>query len=104
MPRRVGNLTATDRANIANGSFRFVNSRLLADVGIRDEKFQRDTYRVVGGLRGSFNDDWNYESSVNYGKFKEDTTPTATSTSSVSRWRWTRAGTRNGANPVPLAI
>ena len=69
-----GNLTATDRANIANGSFRFVNSRLLADVGLRDEKFQRDTCRIVGGLRGGFNDDWNYEFSANYGKFQEDVT------------------------------
>ena len=68
-----GNLTATDLANIANGSFRFVNSRNLTDVGLRDARFQRDTYRVVGGLRGTFNDDWNYEVSLNYGKFKENT-------------------------------
>jgi outer membrane receptor protein involved in Fe transport len=69
-----GNLTPTDRANIANGSFRFVNARNLTDVGLRDEQFQRDTYRVVAGLRGTFNDDWNYELSANYGKFKEDVT------------------------------
>jgi outer membrane receptor protein involved in Fe transport len=68
-----GNLTATDIANIGNGSFRFVNSRNLLDVGIRDSQFQRDTWRVVGGLRGVFNDDWSYEFSVNYGKFKENT-------------------------------
>lgn len=68
-----GNLTATDIANIGNGSFRFVNSRNLLDVGIRDSRFQRDTWRVVGGLRGEFNDDWSYEFSVNYGKFKEKT-------------------------------
>ncbi|WP_052215499.1 TonB-dependent receptor domain-containing protein [Sphingomonas sp. ERG5] len=67
-------LTATDIANIANGSYRFVVARQLADSGIRDEKFQRDTYRFVGGLRGTFNEDWNYEFSVNYGKFKERTT------------------------------
>jgi outer membrane receptor protein involved in Fe transport len=44
----------------------------LADVGIRDEVFRRDTYRVVGGVRGNFNDDWNYEASLNYGKFEQD--------------------------------
>ena len=27
--------------------------------------------RFVGGLRGTFNDDWSYELSGNYGKFKE---------------------------------
>lgn len=67
-----GNLSATDRTNIANGSFRFVLSRLLVDLGLRDERFQRDTIRVVAGLKGEFNDDWSYEVSVNYGKFKQD--------------------------------
>jgi len=66
-----GNLTATDIANINNGSYCFVNSRNMLDVGLRDSKFQRDTWRVVGGLRGNFNDDWNYEVSLNYGRFDE---------------------------------
>lgn len=69
-----GNLTATDLTNIANGSYRFVLARNLLDVGLRDEKFQRDTWRVVGGLRGTFNSDWNYEVSLNYGQFREDVT------------------------------
>lgn len=69
-----GPLNATDIAMINDGSYRFVNARQLADSGIRDEKFQRDTYRIVAGLRGQFNDDWNYEISANYGKFKETTT------------------------------
>jgi len=69
-----GNLTAADIANIANGSFRFVDARNLLDVGLRDEHFQRDTWRVVAGFRGTFNEDWSYEVSVNYGKFKEDVT------------------------------
>ncbi len=69
-----GNLTATDRTNIANGSYRFVLARSLLDVGIRDENFTRDTYRFVGGLRGTFNDDWTFELSANYGKFKETIT------------------------------
>ena len=69
-----GPLNAADRAAIADGTYRFVDARLLADSGIRDEKFQRDTYRVVAGVRGTFNEDWNYELSVNYGKFKETTT------------------------------
>ncbi len=68
----------------------------LLDVGIRDEKFKRDTYRIVGGLRGTFNDDWNYEVSVNYGKFKEDkVTLTASSIGSASCWRWTPGSIRS---------
>jgi outer membrane receptor protein involved in Fe transport len=69
-----GNLTDADRAAIAAGTFRFVNARNLVDVGLRDEHFQRDTFRVVGGLRGTFNDDWSYEVSLNYGQFREKIT------------------------------
>lgn len=68
-----GNLTATDITNIGNGSFRFVNSRSLLDVGLRDARFERDTVRVVAGLRGTFNEDWSYEISANYGRFDENT-------------------------------
>lgn len=69
-----GNLTAANLAAIADGSYRFVTSRNLLDVGLRDERFQRDTFRVVGGLRGTFNEDWSYEVSANYGKFEQETT------------------------------
>jgi outer membrane receptor protein involved in Fe transport len=69
-----GNLTAANLAAIADGSYRFVTSRNLLDVGLRDERFQRDTFRVVGGLRGTFNEDWSYELSANYGKFDQETT------------------------------
>jgi outer membrane receptor protein involved in Fe transport len=56
---------------IANGSFRFSLRRNFLDLGIRDEDFKRETYRVVGGVRGDFNTDWNYEISLNYGEHKE---------------------------------
>jgi outer membrane receptor protein involved in Fe transport len=69
-----GPLNAADRAAIAAGTYRFVLARQLLDAGIRDEQFQRDTYRVVVGARGTFNTDWNYEISANYGKFKQDVT------------------------------
>src|SRR4030095_6004329 len=59
---------------IAAGTYRFVIARTLLDVGIRDEYMRRNTYRIVTGLRGTFNDDWNYEVSLNYGKFKEKKT------------------------------
>ncbi|UUR08506.1 TonB-dependent receptor domain-containing protein [Sphingomonas glaciei] len=68
-----GNLTDAQRAQIADGSYRFVVARNLLDAGLRDARFERDTYRVVGGLRGTFNEDWTYELSANYGKFKETT-------------------------------
>ncbi len=70
-----GALTAAQLAArttaIANGSFRLLFARNLIDSPDRDELFERTTYRVVVGARGNFNDDWNYEVSANYGKFKE---------------------------------
>jgi outer membrane receptor protein involved in Fe transport len=62
---------ATALAQIANGSFRFSNRRNFVDLGIRDEQIQRDTYRIVGGVRGDFNDDWRYEIALNYGEHDE---------------------------------
>ncbi|WP_375291755.1 TonB-dependent receptor domain-containing protein [Qipengyuania sp.] len=66
-----GNLTPADRAAIAAGTYRFAFARSLLDVGIRDQNFTRETYRGVFGVRGNFNDDWKFELSANYGKFKE---------------------------------
>ena len=90
-----GNLTATDIANIGNGSFRFVDARNLTDVGLRDEHFKRDTFRVVGGFRGTFNDDWSYEVSLNYGQFRE----AVTTNGFIDRQRFALAMDA-GRNPV----
>ena len=65
---------ASQRAAIAAGTFRFGVRRNWLDLGIRDEKFVRETYRAVVGVRGDFNDDWNYELSVNYGEHRERAT------------------------------
>lgn len=43
------------------------------DLSNREESATRETYRIVGGVRGTFNDDWGYEVSANYGEFKEST-------------------------------
>jgi outer membrane receptor protein involved in Fe transport len=66
-----GNLTAANQAEIAAGSFRFPIARNILDIGARDEVFERNTYRIVGGLRGTFNEDWSYELSANYGRTEE---------------------------------
>jgi len=56
-----------------NGVSYFYLFRNFVDLGNREEKARRDTFRIVGGLRGEFNDDWQYEVSLNYGKLKEKT-------------------------------
>lgn len=74
-PNTGGALTADElaaqRAAIAAGTFRFGVRRNWVDFGIRDEKFVRETYRIVAGIKGDFNDDWNYELSFNYGEHRE---------------------------------
>lgn len=47
-------------------------SRFNVDFGGRGELHSRDTYRIVGGVEGTFNDDWNYELSLNYGRFESE--------------------------------
>ncbi len=66
-------LQAANPAAVINGGTRFQLKRNLLDLGVRNEASRRDTYRIVGGLRGTFNDDWSYEISGNYGEFKEST-------------------------------
>ena len=66
-----GALTANDMALINSGEYRFSVARILDDIGIRDEIFKRDTYRAVVGAKGTFNTDWGYEISANYGQFNE---------------------------------
>lgn len=48
----------------------FAISRFNVDFGGRGELHDRDTFRVVGGVEGTFNDDWTYDVSVNYGHLK----------------------------------
>lgn len=69
-----GFLDAGQIAQIAAGTYRFALGRSKIAPFPRDERFQRDTWRVVAGLRGTFNTDWNYEVSANFGQMDEKTT------------------------------
>ncbi|MES2057569.1 MAG: TonB-dependent receptor [Pseudomonadota bacterium] len=61
---------ATIRSLLPAGSQYFRLNRSNADLGTRDEFDRRDTYRIVVGAEGTFNDDWKYDFSVNYGEFQ----------------------------------
>ncbi|NJS14161.1 MAG: TonB-dependent receptor [Sphingopyxis sp.] len=69
-----GALTPADIAAINAGTFRVRLQESFLDLGRREQRVERETYRAVVGLRGDFNDDWNYEISANYGEFKETET------------------------------
>lgn len=45
-------------------------ARFNVDFGGRGEENRRETYRVVAGIEGDFNDDWHYEASFNYGRLE----------------------------------
>lgn len=62
----------SDGVNDAD-QFGFTIWKNLLDLGVREERAKRETYRLVGGVRGTFNTDWKYELSANYGEFKEKT-------------------------------
>lgn len=64
-------LSAAEQAQIAAGTYRFIIGKRFFDLGIRDQVFKREVYRGVVGLRGTFNEDWSYEISANYGEFKQ---------------------------------
>lgn len=51
--------------------FGFTTVSNLIGLGTRDERIKRETYRLVAGVRGQFNDDWSYELSGNYGQTRE---------------------------------
>ena len=85
-------------AQVAAGTYRFSLRRNWVDLGTRDERMVRDTYRAVVGVRGDFNDDWHYEVSANYGQHKENSVITG----NVNTQRYLLAvdTTRNAAGQV----
>ena len=55
------------------GDTQFALRENLLGLGSRQESARRDTYRIVGGVRGTFKNNWRYEVAVNYGHFEEST-------------------------------
>jgi len=47
-------------------------NRFNVDFGARKENDIRDTFRIVAGTTGDFNEDWHYEVSANYGHHSAD--------------------------------
>ena len=77
---------------------RFTVRKNLVDLGIRSEQSKRQTYRIVGGVRGRFNSDWRYEVSANYGEFTESTR--VLGNLNVQRFLLGMDAQRNGAGQI----
>ena len=67
-----GELAAYGICNATPDAETFNLSRFNVDFGGRGEHETRETYRVVAGIEGTFNSDWNYELSLNYGRFESN--------------------------------
>lgn len=52
---------------LAPGTTSFSALRFNIDFGGRGEEHRRDNYQATAGVRGTFNDDWKYDVSFNYG-------------------------------------
>ena len=66
----ITNLLRANGTNVTPAT-RFRVFESFADLGARNEEFKRETWRSVLGVRGTFNTDWRYELSANYGEFTE---------------------------------
>ncbi|MFN3818098.1 TonB-dependent receptor domain-containing protein [Blastomonas sp.] len=56
--------------SLAPGATTFTAQRFNVDFGGRGEDHQRETFRIVGGIEGTFNNDWKYEVALNYGRLE----------------------------------
>lgn len=67
-----GEYTGGNGINDAD-EFGFSILKNAVDLGNREERGKRETYRVVAGIRGDFGANLNYELSANYGEHRERT-------------------------------
>jgi len=89
---------ALSLAQVAAGTYRFSLRRNYLDLGARDERITRETFRAVLGVRGDIGSDFNYEISANYGEHKENNVITG----NINRQRFLLAmdTTTNGAGQI----
>ncbi|MCW3797052.1 TonB-dependent receptor [Sphingomonas sp. BN140010] len=68
-----GNPGANGVLDAREQDFGFLFYKNAVELGNREEKGTRDTYRVVAGVRGDLGSNLNYEISANYGQHRERT-------------------------------
>jgi outer membrane receptor protein involved in Fe transport len=61
------------QSQLPAGSTFFNLNRNNVDLGASTENDRRDTYRIVLGAEGTFNEDWHYDVALNYGHLKTNT-------------------------------
>ncbi|WP_242098332.1 TonB-dependent receptor [Sphingomonas sp. CROZ-RG-20F-R02-07] len=92
----LANRTAAGLATTA--ATQFAVREVMEGLGNRAERSYRDTYRAVAGVRGTFNGNWRYEVSANYGEFQEKTN--ILGNLNIQRFLLANDTTRNAAGQV----
>jgi outer membrane receptor protein involved in Fe transport len=86
------------------GATTFTMQRFNNDIGTRAEDHQRDTYRIVGGVRGDLSDTGNlrYEVALNYGR--TETYYETGGNVNVARFNRASNAVLNGAGQIVCAV
>jgi outer membrane receptor protein involved in Fe transport len=87
---------------LAPGATSFTAQRINVDFGARGEDHRRETYRIVGGVEGTFNTDWRYEVAFNYGHL--DTFYATSGNVNVQKFRNSQNAVRNAAGAIVCGI
>lgn len=87
---------------LAPGATTFSAQRFNIDFGGRGEDHRRETYRFVGGVDGTFNEDWRYEVAFNYGR--TDTFYTTQGNILTARFNNSINAVRNAAGQIVCGI
>jgi len=89
---------------ITGGASTFSFFRFNNDIGTRAEDHERETYRIVGGVRGTFGSasNWNYEAALNFGR--TDTYYETGGNVHVARFNNAANAVRNSAGQIVCAI
>ena len=89
---------ATIQSVLPAGAAAFRLQRNNIDFGSREETGFRETSRIVLGVKGEFNEDWRYDVSLNFGKFKQDLQ--SENNRVQQRFRLATDAVRNGAGQI----
>jgi outer membrane receptor protein involved in Fe transport len=87
---------------LAPGATSFTAQRINVDFGARGENHRRETYRIVGGVEGTFNTDWRYEVALNYGHL--DTFYATQGNVNVQKFKNAQNAVRNAGGNIVCGI
>ncbi len=89
-------------SSLPDGITNFNAFRFDTDFGGRGEDHRRETYRIVVGVDGTFNDDWKYEVAFNYGRL--DTFYETRGNILINEFFNARDAVRNASGDIVCAI